>query len=105
MASISTAKNNTWVYQDIFKYPDGSTKRHTKRLSKKEFKTEKSAIKQGEIWAKDKQYEINTGYAGNEQSATLMDFYNIDWYPLKTQNKTQTTDRYISTLLKFQILR
>lgn len=98
MASISTAKNNTWVYQEVFKYPDGSTKRHTKRFSKKDFTTEKSAIKQGEIWAKEKQYEINTGYAGNEQSATLMDFYTNDWYPLKNQNKTQTTDRYISTL-------
>ncbi|MBO0421437.1 tyrosine-type recombinase/integrase [Enterococcus plantarum] len=98
MASISIAKNNTWVYQEVFTYPDGSTKRHTKRFSKKEYKTEKSALKQGEIWARNKQHEINTGYAGNEQSATLMDFYNNDWYPLNTQNKTQTTDRYISTL-------
>ncbi|MBO0467518.1 tyrosine-type recombinase/integrase [Enterococcus plantarum] len=98
MASISMAKNNTWVYQEIFNYPDGSTKRHTKRFNKKEFKTEKSATKQGEIWAKEKQHEINTGYTGNEQSATLMDFYTNGWYPLKTQNKTQTTDRYISTL-------
>lgn len=98
MASISTAKNNTWVYQEIFNYPDGSTKRHTKRFSKNEFKTEKSALKQGEIWARNKQSEIDVSYEGNEKSATLMDFYNNDWYPLNTQNKTQTTDRYISTL-------